>query len=99
MSFETPRMKQLRESWLQEAEKRGFFGTSDLISRKAAHDNIGETELFAYLTDEDIREHGLHVDEYGQFYFTEDQGRIAGVMYVLMRRYIANLPSAEGPEG
>lgn len=92
--YETPEMKQLRESWQEEAMKRGFFGTSDLISRKAAHDNLGETELFAYLTDDDIREHGLHVDEDGEFYFTEEQGRMASAMYVLMRRYIADLPSA-----
>ncbi len=61
---------------------------NDLISRRDVRDNIGETELFAYLTDDDVREHGLCVDENGEFYFTEEQGRMAGVMYVLMRRYI-----------
>lgn len=87
-------IEQLRKEWFEEAKKRGFF-TNDLISRKAVHDNIGEMELFAYLTDADIREHGLHVDENGRFYFTEEQGRIAGVMYVLMRRYIAGFPAVE----
>jgi len=63
------------------------------LSRQDVHDNIGELELFAYLTPDDILQHGLHTDEDGQFYFTEEQGRIAGVMYELMRRYIINFPS------
>lgn len=67
----------------------------DLLSRMAVYNNIGETELFEYLTDEDIRKYGLCVDEYGEFYFTEEQARIANVMYVLMRRYILAFPSVE----
>lgn len=85
---------QLRKEWISEAKKRGLF-MDDLISRKAVHDNIGELELFASLTDEDIREHDLYVDENGEFYFTEEQGRIASVMYVLMRRYINEFPVAK----
>ena len=84
---------QLRKEWISEAKKRGLF-MDDLISRKAVHDNLGETELFAYLTDDDIREHGLYTDEDG-FYFTEEQGRMASVMYVLMRRYINGFPAVK----
>jgi len=82
-----------RKERLYEAKKQGL-SMNDLISRKAVHDNIGETELFAYLTDDDIREHGLYSDEDG-FYFTEEQGRIASVMYVLMRRYINGFPAVK----
>lgn len=82
-----------RKERFYEAKKRGLFA-NDLISRKAVHDNIGETELFAYLTDDDIREHGLYSDEDG-FYFTEEQGRIPSVMYVLMRRYINGFPAVK----
>ena len=84
--------EQLRKEWISEAKKRGLF-KDDLISRQAVHDNIGELELFAYLTDDDIRKYGLHVDEDGEFYFTEEQGRMASVMYVLMRRYINGFPA------
>lgn len=87
-------IEQMRKEWISEAKKRGLF-MDDLISRKAVHDNIGELELFAYLTDDDIREHGLCVDEDGEFYFTEEQGRIASVMYVLMRRYINGFPAVK----
>lgn len=87
-------IEQIRKEWFYEAKKRGLF-TKDLISRKKVLDNIGEMELFAYLTDEDIREYGLYVDGDGKFFFTEEQGRMAGVMYVLMRRYIKEFPAAE----
>ena len=86
-------VEQLRKEWISEAKKRGLF-TNDFISRKAVHDNIGQEELFAYLTDDDIREHGLYTDEDG-FYFTEEQGRMASVMYVLMRRYINGFPAVK----
>lgn len=86
-------IEQMRKERFYEAKKRGLF-VNDLISRKAVLDNIGETELFAYLTDADIREHGLYSDEDG-FYFTEEQGRIASVMYVLMRRYINGFPAVK----
>lgn len=97
--FSTPENCDLHRDGLCPKLDREVFEIEDLsgglISRKAVYDNIGEVELFAYLTDKDIREYGLSVDEDGEFYFTEEQGRIANVMYLLVRRYIKGFPPSE----
>lgn len=77
------------------AAKQKQLTNTDLISRKAVLERIGEDTLFPYLTDEDIRKHGLFTDEDGIFSFTEEQWRISAVMYDLMRRFITNFPETE----
>lgn len=86
-------LKKLTEKWAATKDKKHI--NNDLISRRELIYGIGEDTLFPYLTAEDIREHKLYTDEDGQFYFTEDQANIAGVMYNLMRRYINDFPGVE----
>ena len=68
---------------------------SDYISRTSLRNHIGQEELLAYLTKKDIQTCELFVDEDGELYFTEEQGRAMSALYIVMRRFVEDFPSVE----